>query len=85
MKLIQLDYRQPCYRGFLVVVEIPDDFPEEKVPELLSGHDLSALSAVGEVYDLDEPAECSGTSEISEADGSPHFRLQDGQLRKAGS
>jgi hypothetical protein len=82
MKLVQLDYNQLCTREFLVVVEVPDDYPEENVASLLSDKHLAEPASEGEVHSSGE-SPCIGVSEISASDGSAHYKLLDGQLVKA--
>ena len=82
MKLIQLDYQKPCSRLFIVVVEVPDDFPEEGVPSLVSSNDVTALEAGSSVEELNDPPECTHVMQITSDDGSPNYRLEDGALVK---
>ncbi len=76
MKLIQLDFQKPCYKFFPVVVEVPDDFPTDRVASLLSEAQLADASSQGcELHDADEPAECTNVYEISSDVGAALYKL----------
>jgi hypothetical protein len=82
MKLVQLQFEKPCYKSFLVVVEVPNDFPEDSVHSLLCESDLLEAAQGCEIYDTVEPAKCATTEEISPAEGSPHYRFIGDKLEK---
>lgn len=80
MKLVKLDYEQPCDRYNFVVVEVPDDYPENKVAALLTDEQVtSRMEADSEVHETG-PAKCTDFNEIGDDDGPPNFRLTDGKL-----
>jgi len=82
MKLVQVTFRKTVQKSALVVVEVPNDYPEEQVESMLTREEIEN-STQGDWVEEESAGEALTVDDVmilNEGDGSPHFRWENDVL-----